>query len=296
MNAFESMNELIEIIESDLTDDISTLDISRIIGYPREQFGRFFSFLTDMSLLEYLRRRRLTICAFEIQQCNDRIIDIAIKYGYDSQAAFTRAFKEFHGITPMEARSKSAVFRVQNKLCFSPHNFMVKKGDTMAILGKVDFIEIPAARMIGIEVVNGGGDNPVPELWEQIFNQNKLDSLQSEQALLDLFIGWMGEYNPADATFTYIAGYLMPRGSEVPTGFSYRDISACQIGLGTINGNFANGEVFAHSHEMTVEGICNAGYEPDYSYGWSAEAYPKDLSFEAMEGTIHYICPCKKSK
>lgn len=296
MNAFENINELIETIESNLTDDISTLDIQKIIGCPREQFGRIFSFLTEMSLSEYLRRRRLTVCAFEIQQCNDRIIDIAVKYGYESQAAFARAFKEFHGITPMEARSKSAVFKVQNKLSFSPHNFMIKKGETMAILGKVDFIEIPAARMIGIEVINGGGNNPVPALWEQIFRQNKLDILHSEQALLDLFIGWMGEYNHGNGTFTYIAGYLMPGGSKVPTGFSYRDIPACQIGLGTINGNFADGEVHAHSHAMTVEGICKAGYEPDYSYGWSAEAYPKDLSFEATEGTIHYICPCKKSK
>ena len=67
------------------------------------------------------------------------------------------------------------------------------------------------------------------------------------------------------------------------------------IGVGTINGSFANGEVFEHSHELTVKGICKASYEPDYSYGWSAEAYPKDLSFEATEGTIYYICPCKRS-
>ncbi|AOT72302.1 GyrI-like domain-containing protein [Geosporobacter ferrireducens] len=165
----------------------------------------------------------------------------------------------------------------------------------MEILGNIDFVELPASRIVGIEVVNGGGDNPVPALWEQIFSQNKLNVLHSEQALLDLFIGWMGEYNPENGTFTYIAGYLMPSGNKVPDGFSYRDIPVCQIGLGTINGSFANGEVFAHSHEMTIEGIRKAGYEPDYSYGWSAEAYPKDLSFEAIEGTINYICPCKKS-
>lgn len=165
----------------------------------------------------------------------------------------------------------------------------------MATLSKVDFVELPAARVIGIKVVNGGGHNPVPALWKQIFSQNTLDILRPEQAILDLFIGWMGEYNSENGTFTYIAGYLLPCKAEVPDGFSYRDIPACQIGLGTINGNFADGEVFAHSHEMTVEGIYKAGYEPDYSYGWSAEAYPKDLSFEATEGTINYICPCKKS-
>jgi AraC family transcriptional regulator len=157
----------------------------------------------------------------------------------------------------------------------------------------VDFIELPAARMIGMEVVNGGGNNPVPALWESIFSQNKLAALNPGQALLDLYVGWMGEYKPADQTFTYIAGYMMPAGTLVPDGFAYRDIAACRIGLGTINGGFANGDVFAHSHNMTVEGITKAGCEPDYAFGWSAEAYPRDLSFQATEGTIHYICPCK---
>ncbi|MDF2937707.1 MAG: hypothetical protein K0Q90_3080 [Paenibacillaceae bacterium] len=293
MNAFERMNRLMDLIDTDLTADLSGVDISRMMECPQEQFGRIFSFLTGMPLSEYVRRRRLTVSAFEIQQSSGRIIDTAVKYGYDSQAAFARAFKEFHGLTPTEANNKSAVFQVQNKLVFSSHDFMVKNGEEMAILGKVDFLELPAARMIGMEVVNGGGNNPVPALWEAIFSQNKLAALHPAQALLELYVGWMGEYEPADQTFTYIAGYLMPAGTGVPDGFTYRDIPACRIGLGTINGDFANGGVFAHSHKMTVEGITKAGYEPDYSFGWSAEAYPKDLSFEASEGTIHYICPCK---
>jgi len=119
--------------------------------------------------------------------------------------------------------------------------------------------------------------------------------LNQTEALLDLYIGWMGEYNPDQAAFTYIAGYLMPHETPVPDGFSFRDLPACLIGLGTISGSFADGQIFTHAHEMTVEGILRAGYEPDYSQGWSAEAYPKDLSFEATEGTIHYNCPSKKN-
>lgn len=165
----------------------------------------------------------------------------------------------------------------------------------MAKLEKVEFIQLPAARMIGIEVKNGGGHNPVPALWEQIFKDNKLNILDEKQALLDLYIGWMGEYNPENKTFTYIAGILMPKDTMVPEGFSYKDLPSCLIGLSSIGGNFNDGEVFERSHEITVEGIIKGGYEPDYTYGWSAEAYPKDLSFEATEGTINYICPCKRT-
>lgn len=147
--------------------------------------------------------------------------------------------------------------------------------------------------MIGYEVINGGGTNPVPALWNHIFEEDLLCDLRVEDVILPMFIGWMGEYDKQTDTFTYIAGYIMPKDTIVPEGFVYRDLSPCHIGIGTINGSFADGEVHSHSHQMTIEGFNKAGYEPDYSFGWSAEAYPLDLSFDATEGSIHYICPCK---
>lgn len=85
---------------------------------------------------------KLTECGFEIQQGNGKIIDIAIKYGYESQSAFTRAFKAFHGITPANAKDMSAVLNVQERMIFQLHDFYVKRGDTMGILGKVDFMNL----------------------------------------------------------------------------------------------------------------------------------------------------------
>ena len=79
----------------------------------------------------------------------------------------------------------------------------------------------------------------------------------------------MGEYDPGTATFTYIAGVIMPENTEVPEGFDYRDLLPCSIGNGFINGGFE--DVFSRSHDITVEGIIKKGYKPDYSYGWSAE-------------------------
>ncbi|MBO0453240.1 GyrI-like domain-containing protein [Candidatus Enterococcus murrayae] len=164
----------------------------------------------------------------------------------------------------------------------------------MANLVKTDIITIPDAMIVGYEVVNGVGQNQVPALWEKIFQENLLAQLPIEQAILDLYIGWMGEYLKDSGTFTYIAGLLMPTGYSIPEDFSYRRIASCQVGLGTINCCFAGGEVFEQAHNMTVKGIRVVGFIPDYSFGWSAEAYPKDLSFDAKNGTIHYICPCKK--
>ena len=164
----------------------------------------------------------------------------------------------------------------------------------MIELRKTTVIAIPDAKIVGLEVINGGGQNPVPSLWAKIFREKLLEELAGEQAILDMYVGWMGEYDQQNDTFRYIAGRLMPIEYSVPDGFDHRSVSSCQAGLSRINGSFKDGEIFKQAHALTVQGICEMGYTPDYSYGWSAEAYPLELSFDAESGTIHYICPCNE--
>lgn len=295
MNTFERMNAVIDYIESSIITEIDYDKASEIACCPKNQFQRFFSFVTEITLSDYIRRRRLTLCAFELQDTEAKIIDIAMKYGYDSHASFTRAFREFHGISPSKSRNKGSVFNIYPKMTFQIQNFDSERGKSkMAVLGKIEFINLPACRIIGIKTLNGGGENPVHALWEKCFSENTLSVLERLTPVVDYWIGWMGEYDPETTKFTYIAGMLMPSATTVPEGFDYRDLQPCLVGNGYINGDFENGGVFMHSHELTVEGIMKNGYEPDYSNGWSAEVYAKDLSFEAEEGTINYFCPCRK--
>lgn len=293
MNAFERMNDVIDYIENSITGDIDYDQASIIACCPKNQFQRFFAFVTDITLSEYVRRRRLTLSAFELQENKDKVIDISVKYGYDSHASFARAFREFHGISPSEARNKGAVFNIYPKMTFQVQNFELERGkNKMAVLGKIELLNLPACRMIGIKVLNGGGENPVHALWEKCFGENTFKVLEAYAAVIDYWIGWMGEYDPQTTRFTYIAGLLLPAGTPVPDGFDFRDLPACVVGNGFINVDFD----YSRSHDLTVRGISENGYAPDYSCGWSAEAYARDLSFKAEEGTINYFCPCKKVK
>ncbi|MEO3945968.1 AraC family transcriptional regulator [Gorillibacterium sp. CAU 1737] len=298
MNAFERMNAVIEYVEANLTGEIDYAKAARIACCPKDQLPRLFAYLTEIPLSEYIRRRRLTLCAFELQQGKRTVLELALHYGYDSHAAFSRAFKEFHGLTPSQARSKGAVFALYPRAVFQAQiTGKERSGCKVAMLGKIEFLDLPAVRMIGKKVINGAGDNPdnpVPALWATCFEENAFEPLERSFPVVDRYVGWMGEYDQETNTFTYLAGMLLPAGSAVPEGFDYRDLAPCRVGDGYINGSFANGDVFCHAHELTVGGILENGHEPDYSQGWSAEVYPKDLSFEAEEGTIHYFCPCRK--
>lgn len=103
MEWIERMIATLDYIESHLDDDILYDEVAKIACCSMHQFGRVFSYIVGISLSEYIRRRRLTLSALDLQCGNVKVIDVAMKYGYNSPDAFTRAFVGMHGVTPSEA-------------------------------------------------------------------------------------------------------------------------------------------------------------------------------------------------
>lgn len=103
MEWIERMSATLDYIESHLDDDILYDEVAKIACCSMHQFGRVFSYIVGISLSEYIRRRRLTLSALDLQCGNVKVIDVAMKYGYNSPDAFTRAFVGMHGVTPSEA-------------------------------------------------------------------------------------------------------------------------------------------------------------------------------------------------
>lgn len=104
MVIIKSFNDTIRYIENVLDDEIDEAEITRLSTYSYAMFSRLFSILTNMTLSEYMRLRKLSKAAIEIRSSDIKIIDVAIKYGYESSDAFTYAFKLFHGVTPSDVR------------------------------------------------------------------------------------------------------------------------------------------------------------------------------------------------
>ncbi|WP_053220030.1 AraC family transcriptional regulator [Virgibacillus senegalensis] len=105
MDLLKSMNDAMRYIEDNLTNEIDFKVVARIAHCSEYHFKRMFSFLAGITLSEYIRRRRLSLAAFELTHSNRKVIDVAIKYGYNSPDSFTRAFHYLHGVTPSEARN-----------------------------------------------------------------------------------------------------------------------------------------------------------------------------------------------
>ena len=102
------MNRAMDYIEENLDSSIDYLTAAQFVNCSEWEFRRIFSFLAQIPLSEYIRRRRLTTAVTNLQR-GEKIIDIAQIYGYESQAAFSRAFRRLHGFAPSFARDKAAM-------------------------------------------------------------------------------------------------------------------------------------------------------------------------------------------
>lgn len=119
---FEYLNKMIKYIEDNLTENIEYKKLAQIVGTSEYTLQRIFIFLTNMSLSEYIRKRRLSRAFEELKIADIKIIDLAIKYKYDSQISFARAFKAMFGMTPSECKINNNEYKQFPIITFSNNN------------------------------------------------------------------------------------------------------------------------------------------------------------------------------
>lgn len=110
------IQKAIDYIEAHITEEIDYREIAKVSFSSSYHFQRVFSILCGYTLGEYIRNRRLTLAGVELAADKIKVIDAAVKYGYDSPDSFTRAFVRFHGITPSAAREPGASLRSFTRL------------------------------------------------------------------------------------------------------------------------------------------------------------------------------------
>ncbi len=142
MDSLKKMNEALEYIENNLTEKIDYTEVAKIVMCSEYHFNRMFSFLCGVNLSEYIRRRKLTLAAFELKNENAKVLDIAIKYGYNSTDSFSRAFSSLHGILPSEVKKESSQIKAYPKMTFQltikgvdPMNYRIVKKEPFKIVG-----------------------------------------------------------------------------------------------------------------------------------------------------------------
>lgn len=201
MALVESLQKAIDYMEEHLLEPISIEDIAEQANVSPYHFQRTFMILTDVSVGEYLRRRRLTLAARELSTTEIKIIDLAFKYGYDSPEAFTKAFRKQHGIAPSEVRKGGAKLQSYNRLMIQVN---LKGVEPM----KYEIVERVAFQAVGIKrecpCGDNGGSPAIPELWGEVNANGTADRLvQLMNGEIKGLLGITDNYNPEINTIDY---------------------------------------------------------------------------------------------
>ena len=155
MDWITGMQKAIDYIEANLTEEIDYEKVAAESFSSSYHFQRVFSILCGYTLGEYIRLRRLSLAGAELANDKEKVIDIALKYGYDSPDSFAKAFQKFHGITPSQARADGSMLKSFSRLSIKisleggkTMNYRIEEKDEMILTGyKRRFSGIPGERM-----------------------------------------------------------------------------------------------------------------------------------------------------
>lgn len=190
MNYKNDMQKAIEYIENNLDKDINFEKVAKEIGISSFYFHRIFSAIIGISPTTYIRNRRLTKAAQEISKNNKNILDVALKYGFESHEAFSRAFKNFHGIVPKMAKTNGNELKNFSKAIL---NFDVVPSNVLNYrIESKDVIKVSAIfRKFNIE-----NKNEIPEFWKELKQDGILENISNnyKKDLLGICIGTQSDF------------------------------------------------------------------------------------------------------
>lgn len=165
MDSLAGMNRALAYVEAQLDGDIDFKEVERLALCSEYHFRRMFVTLAGISLSEYIRRRRLTLAAFELADPALRVLDVAVKYGYSSADAFSRAFRALHGITPSEARQHGQPLKAYPPLTFQ---LTVKGGSDMKYRIEEKGAFTIAGLMRRVPLIYEGVNPHIAAMWESL--------------------------------------------------------------------------------------------------------------------------------
>ncbi|HEX7713277.1 MAG TPA: AraC family transcriptional regulator [Bacillota bacterium] len=223
MDWLERMNRALDYLEQNIEAPLDIQEVSRVACASPFHFQRMFHILTGVTVAEYVRKRKLTLAAQELAASNIRVLDVSLKYGYDSPESFAKAFRKVHGLNPSEARGRGMGLKAYPRISF---HISVKGAEEM----DYKIIEKQAFRVLGkgIRVTTRDGENlrRIPKFWDEFCEDGSYDKICKLMDGKDL-LGICMEFSPEQEELTYMIAAESGRGTaDLPEGWMVKEIPA----------------------------------------------------------------------
>ena len=272
MSIIKSFNSTIDYIETVLEDEIDEKKITHLSGYSYAMFSRLFSILTGTTLSEYLRGRKLTEAAIALRDTDEKVIDIAFRFGYESSDSFGTAFKNFHGFTPSEVRNGKP-FKLISRIQLA---LTVKGGRSMNV----------TIQKKGSFTVAGFNEENInsslcPKVWNKLYekySQEELASLGDGES-----VGICHDVESPNV-INYMAGYIVTDVDKAKSmGLDILEVEEAEYAIvelkGVVPECIHNGWKYVMEVFFPEHGYVHSG-TPDFEYYYEGDMDSKDYKME----------------
>jgi len=212
MEWLQSLNLAINYMEEHLTDNITCEDVAENIYISNFHFQRTFNLLTGLTIGEYIRNRRLSLAGQDLLKGDVKVIEVALKYCYETPESFSKAFRRFHGITPNQGKRQGTVLKSFNRLVIkikleggNTMNYKIVKKESIKVVAKTKIFSDETSQV------------EIPRFWSEYY----------ETGLDNKVCGMMGicaQVKEDKKTWEYGIGCEEKYSKEIPEGFQVLEI------------------------------------------------------------------------
>lgn len=273
MKWVERLNEAIGYMEEHLTDEIDYEQLGRIACCSSYHFQRMFTYMAGIPLSEYIRRRKMSLAAVDLQGSDMKIVDVAEKYGYHSPTAFNRAFQSVHGIAPSAVKSEGVPVKSYPPVSFKitvkgaeEMNYRIETRDSFRIVG----VSVPLHKDIEQNFA------VIPSKWQEVSENGTLQKLAGMMNMPPMGVLGVSTCNDSEEWRYYIA----VASSKESDGFEMYTVPAATWAV--FPGEGINESIQELERRIVTEWLPASGYE--YGDGPDVEVYinpdPQNAKYE----------------
>lgn len=276
----------INYMEERLDQPLQIEEVAEAACMSKFHYQRLFHMLTGIAVAEYIRKRRLTLAAEEFMTKQVKVIDAAVKYGYETPESFAKAFKRHHGYTPAAVKTGEYTVKAYPRLSFElqikgvePMHYRIVEKDSFLIMG----------RRLKTTTKNSQNKQDIPAFWKRVNQEGWTDSLAHAAGELG-YIGVCAHFDETLETFDYIIG--IEQGEEEPDS----TMTVEQIPASTWAVFQSKGPVETAVHStwtrIFTEWFPASGYE--HAGGMEMETYPLDGEIHSPDHVTLIWIPIRK--
>lgn len=273
MEWVERLNQSMSYIEEHLTDEIDYEHLAKIACCSTYHFQRMFTYMAGIPLSEYIRRRKMSLAAVDLQGGNEKIIEVAEKYGYRSPTAFNRAFQSIHGVTPSSVKGEGVSVKSFPPITFKiavkgaeEMNYRIETKDAFRIIGVSAPLHKEIEKNFGI----------VPQMWQNAASNGTIQKLAGMMDTQPMGLLGVSVYNDEEQWKYFIA----VSSTKVSDEFQEYTVPASTWAI--FSGAGTNQSIQELEQRIVTEWLPTSGYE--YANAPDIEVYinpdPQNAQYE----------------